>query len=237
MPYKKSKARLTMSLEIQDISKRVRRAQRKIVEPEIREYVFAAAIFLAHAAVENYIDDVFSSLASGIQSLSLKGSALPENLRSHLFLHKLNKQKIITSAIGLHPEHDTLNALTKSLKGHAGTLVDDSRILCSIDGKDIYTSQKYPSKENLIKVFQRIGVPKIFETLSASMGRDSEAVLGSLGSLRTQLAHTGQIPGISGKDVIKKMKDVEAFVFAMDRLLYAYVAKNFKQTTWHINLA
>jgi len=232
MPYKKSKARKTLQLEFKGISERLRAVQRGSIDQGVKEYVLAASIFLAHASLENYISDVFSDSAKGIQSVAKKGGDLPDNLRSHLFLHNLNKVKIYGAAIGLNSEKEAIESLNNSLKGYAGAVVDNSRDIFILNGKHIYTNYKYPSKDNLIRVFERVGVNKIFKVLSARMKRDSAAVLESIGDLRTQLAHTGQIPGISAKDIINRIGDVESFVGAMDRVLYGIIVAKYKQAAW-----
>ena len=236
MPYLVSAARKTTKSEFKDIMLRVRKSQKKNIEPPIREYVIAASIFLAHAILENYISDVFSAFANGIQTSPIKGSSIPNTLRAHLFLSRIDKTKIYGSAIGIHAENESLVSLSNSLKNSAGTVVDDSKTIFRFSGKDIYTSYKYPSADNLKKIFQRIGEPKIFQQLDIVIQRDSKILLESMGSLRTQLAHTGQLPGISPSDVIQKIQDLEIFVSAIDRVMYKIVAKSFGYNIWKLHM-
>ncbi len=237
MPYVKSVARITLMEEYSVIYKRVRGAQRKVLTSEDVEYILGAAVFLAHAALENYIHDIFSSLARGIRSVATNGSHLPDELRAHLFLLKLNKARIIGAEVGLHSEHDAFRDVIKSLEGHLGALVDGTRELFSIEGKDIYTAYKYPSKVNLIKVFRRIGIDNFFDRLNQAMKCDSLAILESLGGLRSGLAHTGKMTGVNGVDVSKRISDVENLVAAIDRLLYKHICRKFGQRAWIGNVS
>lgn len=232
MPYLVSTARKTTKSEFKEIKSRIRKSQSKNIDPSIREYVVAASIFLAHATLENYVSDVFSGFANGIQSSPIKGSEIPDTLRAHLFLSKIDKTKIYGSAIGMHAESESLISLSNSLKHAAGTVVDDSKTIFRFTGKDIYTSYKYPSADNLKKIFQRIGEPKIFQQLDIVIKRDSKSLLESLGSLRTQLAHTGQLPGVSPSDVIKKIQDIEIFVSALDRVMHKTITRSFGHKVW-----
>ncbi|MNM88303.1 hypothetical protein D3C76_828700 [compost metagenome] len=232
MPYSISAARATTKLDFKEIKSRIRKSQNKKIEPTIREYVIAASIFLAHATLENYISDIFSSFANGLQSLPIKGSQIPENLQAHLFLNKIDKTKIYGTAIGTHSEVESLTSISKSLKTHAGTVVDNSTTIFRFTGKDIFTNHKYPSVDNIKKIFQRIGEPKIFTKLDIVLKSNSQSLLESLGSLRTQLAHTGQIPGVSPADVIKRIEDVEQFISAIDRVMYKLVTTFSDQKTW-----
>ncbi|WP_153002487.1 HEPN domain-containing protein [Pseudomonas putida] len=236
MPYSISAARKTTKLDFREIKSRIRRSQNKKVEPNIREYVIAASIFLAHATLENYISDIFSGFANGLQSSPIKGSEIPENLQAHLFLNRIDKTKIYGTAIGTHSEVESLTSITKSLKTHAGTVVDNSKTIFRFTGKDIFTNHKYPSVDNIKKVFHRIGEPKIFTRLDVVLKGNSQSLLESLGSLRTQLAHTGQIPGVSPSDVIKRIEDVEQFISAIDRVMYKLVTSFTDQKTWRSHI-
>ncbi len=236
MSYSVSAARRTTALDFREIKSRIRKSQNKKTEPIIREYVVAASIFLAHATLENYISDIFSGFANGLQSSPIKGSDIPEQLQAHLFLNRIDKTKIYGSMIGTHSEVDSLTSISKSLKANAGTVVDNSQTIFRFTGQDIFTSYKYPSIENIKKIFHRIGEPKIFQKLDIILKRDSQSLLESLGSLRTQLAHTGQLPGVSPSDVIKRIGDLELFVSAIDRVMYKLVTTSSGQHTWKLHI-
>lgn len=236
MPYSVSVARKTTKTEFKEIKSRIRKSQNKKIEPTIREYVVAASIFLAHATLENYVSDIFSGFANGLQSSPIKGSQLPENLQAHLFLNRIDKTRIYGAAIGTHSEVDSLTSIAKSLKNSAGTVVDNSTTIFRFTGKDIFTTHKYPSVDNIKKIFHRIGEPKIFTKLDILLKGSSQSLLESLGSLRTQLAHTGQIPGVSPSDVIKRIEDVELFVSAVDRVMYKLLIAFTDQKTWKSHL-
>lgn len=237
MAYKKSQARKTLQIDLNDILFKVKLVENRNVDPNIKEYVLAASVFLAHAILENYISDIFSRFANGIHSLSLKGEELPENLRAHLFLKNIDKSKMYGVDIGIYSEKDAFSALSKALNGYAGKIIDNSKTIYKIKGEDIYTNYKYPSKNNLIRIFERIGISNIFNVLSARMNRDSVATLQSLGSLRTQLAHTGQIPGISPRDIKNRLSELEDFVSAINRTIYKEMVSKYGQNTWYSHVA
>ncbi|BBQ27659.1 HEPN domain-containing protein [Aeromonas caviae] len=232
MSYSTSAARKSTALDFKEIKSRIRKSQRKEIEPMLREYVVAASIFLAHATLENYISDIFSGFANGLQSSPIKGSEIPDYLQAHLFLNRIDKSKVYGAAIGIHSEADSLMSISKSLKSHAGTVVDNSKSIYRFTGKDIFTTHKYPSIDNIKKIFNRIGEPKIFQRLDILLKMDSKILLESLGSLRTQLAHTGQLPGVSPSDVIKRIADIELFISAIDRVMYTLVVSTSGQHTW-----
>jgi len=210
----------------------VRSVDTKTADTDIRDYVLAASIFLAHAELENYVSDLFSGYASAACARAKQGSALPEFLRSHLFIEKANLRVVVGNFITGKSELDVLKALAWSLKNTAGPIVNDAIPLTPFNGKDILTLHKYPSHDNLRKVFFRIGVTNIFDRASRHLRQDASALLQSLGSLRTQLAHTGTLPGVSPKDIKERLKETERFVGAIDRVMFKETAGAFGSAVW-----
>lgn len=236
MSYQHSRARSSLKTEYAAITSTLRTLDRGQHDSAVREYVISAAIFIAHAVLENYISDVFSAYAIAACAQAKNGSQLPEHLRSHLFSHRANLHVLVGNVIGGKSEEALLKPLASALKGPAGSLVNDGAALPIFNGKDIYTNFKYPSAKNLRKLFFRIGVENVFDRASALLKQDSSALLESLGSLRTQLAHTGSSPGVSTKDVRERLKDCERFVGAVDRILYGETSKCFGLQTWRTHV-
>jgi hypothetical protein len=232
MAYKRSRARAALQGAYSGILATVKSANKNAPDPKIRDYVVAASIFLAHAELENYIADLFESFAMAACVRVSKGSALPELLRSHLFIEKANLKSIIGSFIAGKSEERLLRSFAYALKNSPGSIINDGVPLTAFVGKDIYTTQKYPSLDNLRKVFLRIGVSNVFDRASAHLHQDAAALLESLGSLRTQLAHTGTLPGISPRDVRDRLKDTERFVGAIDRVMFKETSANLGPATW-----
>lgn len=234
MPYKKSRARLDFDTARTEIC-----ANLKLVDkaaPPISDYVKAAAIFLSHAELENYIDDIFSNYAAAIQVNILKGSQLPSELRSFLFLSKSNAASIYGKFLSDRSEKKLIKNFGVALSGHAGAIVNDNALVPKFTGQDIYSNHKYPSKDNLLKLFYRIGVDNLFHELNSHLRQDSESLLDSLSSLRTQLAHTAALPGISTKDIADRIKDAARFVGAIDRVMYKNLSSHFSSSLWALHM-
>ncbi|MFL9898531.1 HEPN domain-containing protein [Paraburkholderia fungorum] len=236
MAYKKSRSRVELDNALKDIKSRLKLVENKLINPFIREYVIAASIFLAHAEIENFIEDIISSFASGVQASVQKGSALPGYLQSHLFLTKSNSVKIYSGFIAQNSEKELLKGFSAAIKGIAGNMVDDSRNISPFTGQDIYGKLKYPSQDNLKKIFIRLGVENLFDELSRILRKDSKAMLESLGSLRTQLAHTGTLPGVSCRDVRDRLDDAGRFVGALDRVVYSITTQQLGSNIWATHL-
>ncbi|AHI79451.1 hypothetical protein BTRA_1537 [Burkholderia thailandensis USAMRU Malaysia  len=236
MAYKKSRSRVEFENALDGIKSHLKLVENRSINPSIRDYVIAASIFLAHAEIENFIEDIISSFANGVQAAVKKGSALPGYLQPHLFLTKSNSVKIYSGFIAQNSEKELLKAFSGAIKGIAGNMVDDSRNISPFTGRDICGNLKYPSHDNLKKIFTRLGVENLFDELSRILKKDSKTILESLGSLRTQLAHTGTLPGVSCRDVRDRLDNASRFVGALDRVVFSITTKQLGSNIWTTHL-
>lgn len=232
MAYSKSKARVSLESSLADVTLRTRSAETNGIPVDVKEYAIAAAIFLAHAELENYIEDSFSSISNGVVATYMAGSPIPKDLRAHLFLTKSNLKDAFGKFLGGSAEKDLIKAVRIALDGESAKLLTPPATVPFVSGKDIYGTIKYPSEGNLKKLFSRLGINGVFGELSKHLKQDSEALLESISSLRTQLAHTGTLPGVSPKDVRKKIDDTARFVGAMDRVLYSFLCGAYSERHW-----
>lgn len=236
MPYAATRARKQLDAEFQEIIRRLRIAKRKKTATEMREYAVAAAVFLAHAEIENYVSDVFDALADLISTMAPRGSQLPKALRSHLFLVRGNIQVHIGARLAGGGERELLQSIENGLSGSAGTVVNDALALAPISGKEIYTDFKYPSIKNLERLLTRIGVSNPRGQLNGIIGRNVVALLESLASLRTSLAHNAALPGIAVPDIVSRISDAAVFVRALDRLLYREARRLCSDADWRAKM-
>jgi hypothetical protein len=232
MPYQMSRARKALQQTYDEINERLRAAENRSVDVKLREYVIAASIFLAHAEIENFIADLFSAFAVSAHRNAAIGSKLPRNLQAHLFLLKSNAKAIFGNFASSNSEKQLLSAFSNALRSVPGSVINDAVALAPFSGKDLVTSIKYPSEENLKKLFYRLGVDNLFDRLSHYLRQDSRALLMSIGSLRTQLAHTGVLPGVSCRDVRSLLRDTKKFVGAVDREMFRVTVSSFGVRAW-----
>jgi len=215
------------------IATTLRSVDGKATAPPVRDYVIVAGIVLAHSEVENYISDLLDAFAAAVRAEPRKGSQLPSLLRAHLFIHKSSVKTIIGNLLAGRDERSSLDSVDAAIAGPAGTIVNDALPLTAITGIDIYTIYKYPSKDNIKRLLQRLGVADPYGALNRVIRADAMALLESLASLRTQLAHSGgTLPGVTPRDVRDRMTGVKKFVRAFDRVLYNVTASHFGAATW-----
>lgn len=232
MPYVLSRARRDLEGELGSIVRRLRNPSVSKMPPELRELVLAAAIFLAHAELENYMGDVVSDLAALYTGACSRGSTLPAKLRAHLFLERSHIASLISARLGGGDEQTLLQRVSSFLNGSAGSVVNDGVALATIAGSEIISDYGYPSFKNIERVLRRIGVGDPRGALNSAVQANAVRALETIASLRTSLAHTATLPGISLQDVIARINGLKLFVRAFDKVLYNNVCTLLASTTW-----
>lgn len=221
MPYAKSKPLRDFEAAYADVFKRLVLVRSAATNPAVTEYVRAAAILLAHAQFENYFSDIVSTFATCLQKSAQNCDPLPAETRAHLFLSQSNAIQLVSAYQAGGGELDLLKRFVAAATGPIGSYIDGRKPLRSFSGHHLVGDRKYPSIDNLEKVFSRLGVQKIFHVLNAKAKFDCKSRLESLASLRTQLAHTASIPGVSSKDIKNRLIDVRDVARTIDRVLYS----------------
>ncbi len=236
MPYTVSASRKQLEERLIEITKRLRRADKNGVPPELREYAIAAAIFLSHAEVENFFGDILARIAMAYSNGVAHSSGLPSRLRAHLVVEKLNLQSIAAKFSNKTGEPAILDEVQRWFASPLSCLLNDSQPLGVFDGKDIHGDYGYPSIKNIERVLRRVGIGDPGGKLNGTAKRDVMSLLESVGDLRIALAHSASLPGISCCDVIDKLSDLKAFVAAMDRTLYFHVRSSLPDSAWKANV-
>lgn len=232
MGYKASRARRSFEQEVSIYCQTLRVANTGPVDPRVRQYVIASAIFLGHASLENFIKDLFDGICSAFSSTGVKARDLPDDYRFFIISKSANWESHFSNFQASGDEKKLLGSLAQLLKNPKIPLIDGDKQSPSIRGVEILAGKGYPSQENLERIFSRIGISKIFNEISALLKSDSRLLLKGFSDKRTELAHNAVMTGISTTDVVNELKKIERFVAAIDRICYAHVTSLVKQKSW-----
>lgn len=236
MTYKISKALEAFNTDIEPIMTRLNSLKDK--QTEVGEYVndiLFTSIFLSHAYFENYIDDLFCGYTKSF--INYKMIDLPASLKAFYF-YKAIPDKAHKLAVGFESEDSTLSDLIDCL-GSSNKLLNLHQELpdYALKGSFLYETKKYPSVDNLKILFKRVGIKKIFDEISKVLKSDAKAHLESLSSLRTTLAHNGELVGISFDDVIERLGKFIKFIKALDRVFYNHLCGEMNEEFWGIEIS
>ena len=236
MPYVISASRKQFDLQLKDIRKKLKVADKKQVPVDLREYAIAAAIFLAHAEIENYFTDVLARIAMACGRGFSNASELPARFRSHLIVERLNLRNLSAKLAGNAGEQDVLSVVDRWFSSSSSFLIDSSEPFQALSGADIYGDYGYPSIKNVEKILKRLGIGDPKGQLNRTVGKDVVGYLEPLASLRTALAHSASLPGVSCKDVMSRLDQVSWFVVALDRLLHSHFQSGIKYADWKVSM-
>lgn len=198
---------------------------------DVRDSVISYTVLLTSAYLETYLDSVISAWLQRCVTSGVTFSKLPNTLRSFCFLDDrilepfrhycltgdefMFGQRILDGA--------DANAFAAVDRGGQVAVLPIRRIL----------RKKYPSPENLKLTFKRIGVPNVFDSLSARLRADSEAILTSFNDARSAIAHEGvPPPGFSDRDALRHLENVKVMVKWLDHVLWSHVREKTGVTSW-----
>jgi hypothetical protein len=198
----------------------------------IREYVFGCSIFMSHAEFENYFVDVIDRVARLYSIHSPTVAAFPDNLRAHVFLSRSSIQRPIANYMAGGDEQALLRNITSVLGGAGAAMLPSTAPPPSLTRQDVAGSLTYPSTDNLVQVLRRIGIGDPKGKINKVAKSDAWALLQSVASLRTALAHAASLPGVSEQDLIARLKGLTKFVAAMDRTLYEHLRSSHGNAAW-----
>lgn len=236
MAYSKSLPLKNFLTEIDEIIKVIRKVSLRSnssLDSTFKEYILSSSIFLAHAEIENYIQDIFNLY---LRSLSQKKFfELNEDLRSFL-VYKFVKDNNIHHSLLANDEKSIMNIIKKEASNGHKHIFDKDLQITYISGKSVYETYKYPSVKNIQKIYKRIGCDKIFDLVSQEIRKNAKNILERIGTYRTSLAHTATLSNMASNDLIFALNELKLFVKGLDKVLYKRIVADYQQIFWRTHL-
>ena len=218
--YLKSRARQTFENEIGAVLRTVRQAfSANCPAPEVRVFVLSNAMLMGSAKLESYVEDLVSDWVTRVNAARLNSHAIPTALRSHFF-----SQQSVTASyqrFAVYGDEHALNTrVVGLLNSHQSRFLIDGQPLPLLNSGWILHERKYPSPDNWVVLFRRLGIAQVFHLLNAEAGRDVKLILTSYNDLRSALAHEGIPPGLSAQDIRLRLSDIGKLVSWLDRVFF-----------------
>lgn len=196
-----------------------------------KQYVLGCSVMLCSAKIEIYIEDFFDSWISKVNISTLNSSMLPDNLKA-LYLNQPFLINSFKKLLYENNESKFLDILTSELSNSIFNLTDLSKSIPTLYSNHIYLGKKYPSPENLVSLYKRIGISNIFTQINSMSRSDLKSLLISFNNLRTEISHGGIPVGINEKDIIRKLKSVKKIVSWIDKAVYKQIRVQSSISTW-----
>lgn len=228
MPYRISSARRGLESKLSGLQDKVSKANPIEVDPTLRQFAIASGVFLAHAEFENY----FSELMDGVARTCLAANVFPDQLRAHLFCDSLNLRALVEKVAGGAGESNVYSHVLRKVEKFDGLSVEFILPVERVTGDGILSDLGYPSRKNIEKVLKRVGIENPKTELDKAVKRDVFSLLGTVSDLRTALAHSAQLPGISCRDVVERIENLKIVARAIDKALYAALVPLVRDAGW-----
>jgi hypothetical protein len=232
MPYATSLQCSHLEVQLDVIKQKLNGADEVGVSSDLRDYAIAAAIFLAHAEIENYFVDAIEGVARVYTNGASDAAKLPPTLRAHLICEKFGLERLTSKMVSKIGEQEIFSIVEKWFTSPSVTLLTGAVPLRALTGGDIYGDYSYPSIKNIERVLRRIGIGDPKGTLNREGNRDVVGLLESLAGLRTALAHSATLPGVTVGDVLDRIDGIKLFSGAFDRALYAQTRLTMSRQIW-----
>lgn len=204
------------------------------LDVSFKDYILASSVFLAHAELENYIQDIFDLYLRNLSNR--KSSEIHHELKIFLVYKFMRKNEIYLSVLK-KDEKSVFKYIDAELKNSSKHIFDKDLNINMLKGVEVYEELKYPSVKNLIKIYNRLGCNDIFNQVSRELNTDSKKILEQIATYRTSLAHNASLVGITADDIINCLNELKQFTKGLDRVLYKHVVRNYKQVFWYSNIS
>lgn len=232
MAYRVSRARKQFATEIRTIQSALREAHSsKCSSTRVREMALCSAVILCSAKLESYIEDLVSDWAKAVVAQGLTTDKLHNHTRSFLLNHP-SVEAVYRRYLLDGDETELLKSLAGLFPSKHFSFAASGQAVPPFMAQRIYRDIKYPSPKNVVRLFNRCGIPVLFHALNSVAKKDVESLLISFNDIRTEMAHEGMPVGASAGDIKKHISNVIELVGYIDRIFYSHVAKTNGSSCW-----
>lgn len=180
------------------------------------------------AIFEDYIQSVSRSWFDNLQNAGADNSSIPEYTRTIALLKY--QESAFKRFIGLGDEGSFADSVLTDKT--VFSLLSEDGLVPSCDFNELLIKdKKFPSLRNFEKLFKRLGVDRIKGKMSSRTRSTFDLNLQSFMDIRNALAHESP-PSITHVDVKRYFQQTNAWISALDRILYSHVVQNSGSAAW-----
>jgi len=188
----------------------------------VKDLYLGGVISKLYAEFENYVSDSIAENLATINSRHIELAKLPREFRSSLIHCRINHDHFRNYYASQNEERFLENIDSQF----------DQKIFSwngsmhySVTNREIVRTQGYPSEDNLVAVYKRLGIRNIFSELNRELSRDTAALLRSVNSVRCGFVHDAQNPEMGVGDFKRTINDMIVLVMAIDHVVSSLVVR------------
>lgn len=225
MVYRKSSARIDFERKSNDLLKLTQSISYKKVKISYnhKNLTYQATIVLLSSAFEEYLRAIVEALVYQFQSQAAKMNALHPNMRTYVLLSR-QVEEYKGFLLNKKGEKNAINRLSAKKSDLYAVLDDNQECSRHILAKEIINGRKYPSPENLIILYNRLGISNIFDEIGKKGHRDYRTMLDAFNGIRSTIAHTSEVTLTIG-DINRWIRDINDVINRLDRVLFSHCCK------------
>lgn len=223
MSYSKSTARKDFDATADYLLEKARQTERiplAIMPNELKILVFQAVLVLLSSNVEEYHKHVIEDWFYQLKHQNAQMGKVPLNTRM-LGVLKSTEAGVKEYLFKKASEKNSIENFVSN-KSMLTKLLNDSEVF-DIENlhKKVWGDKKYPSQENIKILYNRIGIPDIFERIHIKKHKNYKPLLKSFNDIRTSIAHTGS-GSVTYTDVKNQKNFICEFIYILDKELYCH---------------
>lgn len=233
MSYSKSYARTVyddFSHQLLLLAKSANRIPNTTLSYNHKDLIYKSLIVLLCSAIEEYHKTFIEDWFFRLKLAGVKMNKIPINARMIGFLHN-TENHYKNFLYNRENEKDIIDKLTGS-KDILKKYVDDNELFdITWLPNCVWGNKKYPSVKNMAVLYNRLGIPNIFDALSMSRHKDYKGNLDSFLSVRESIAHTGA-GTVTYDDVKRHICYVDDLIHSLDRVLHRHCCQLSGSVNW-----
>lgn len=183
-----------------------------------KNYIYQSIVVLLSSAIEEYHKTILEDWFFRLRTASVTMDKIPVNSRM-IGLLSVTEHHYKNFLYDREGEKDILKMLAKQ-KDAMKKYVDDAEAFDHKRfGMIVLGKKKYPSTKNLDALYNRLGIPNIFNVLSKIRHKDFKTQLDSFLSVRESIAHEGA-GAVTYDDVKNHISFLNELIYLLDKELY-----------------
>ncbi|WP_109488443.1 HEPN domain-containing protein [Occallatibacter savannae] len=234
MPYRYSRARKQFIADVGVVLTTLKDAfSPACTSTSVQNYALCSAVILTSAGFESYLETLVSDWCRALLANGINTDLLPLNTRAFL-LNDPAIEGAYKKFILRQNESDFLPEIGGLVGNDIFLFAKNGEVIPAFQPRRLYSDCKYPSPNNIKRLFRRCGIDSVFAKLAAVAQKNVENLLTSFNDVRTEMAHDGMPVGLSATDVRARISDAKSVIGYIDRVFYAHVRKQTGEASWTV---
>lgn len=195
-----------------------------------KNLIYQSIVILLSSSIEEYHKTFIEDWFYKLRTSNVTMAKIPDNTKVFGLLH--NTEQLYRSFLyDRNNEKDTLDKLVNAKHILKKYVDDNERFDISWLAKNVWSNKKYPSIQNIVTLYNRLGIHNIFNSLSETKHRDFKNPLNSFLSVRESIAHQGA-GAVTFIDVKNHIEFVNELIYLFDKELYKHCCRIAGSAYW-----